>query len=121
MVNALSGRLNARGIRLASAHVVIADSSKPVDELTAPIPLELLRYGLDATLSELRDAVIREGADPSPDDGIIADWFGEVKDPIVLAGRLSATPGVIDHGLFPPALVADLIVARGDEVAHTTL
>src|SRR4029079_10753715 len=62
----------------ADRFVVIASSDKTVDELEAPIPLELLRYGLDATLAELRDAVIREGTDPSPDDGIIADWFGEV-------------------------------------------
>jgi ribose 5-phosphate isomerase A len=101
--------------------VVIADSSKPVDGLEAPIPLELLRYGLDATLADLRDAVIREGTDPSPDNGIIADWFGEVKDPIVLASRLSATPGVVDHGLFPPALVHDVIVATGDSVDHRRL
>ena len=105
----------------AERFVVIAAASKPVDELEAPVPLELLRYGLDATLAELRDAVIREGADASPDDGVIADWFGEVKDPIVLAGRLSATPGVVDHGLFPPGLVADIIIARGDSVSHTTL
>jgi ribose 5-phosphate isomerase A len=105
----------------ADRFVVIADSSKPVDELEAPVPLELLRYGLDATLVSLRDAVIREGVGPSPDDGVIADWFGEVKDPIVLAQRLAATPGVVDHGLFPPGLVADIIVARGDAVDHTTL
>ena len=104
----------------AERFVVIADASKPVDRLEAPVPLELLRYGLEATLAELRDAVIREGTDPSPDDGVIADWFGEVKDPIMLAGRLSATPGVVDHGLFPPGLVADIIIARGDSVSHTT-
>jgi ribose 5-phosphate isomerase A len=105
----------------AERFVVIADSSKPVDELEAPIPLELLRFGLDATLTELRDVVIREGANPSPDGGVIADWFGEAKDPILLSARLSATPGVIDHGLFPPGLVADLIVARGDDVEHRSL
>jgi ribose 5-phosphate isomerase A len=105
----------------ADRFIVIADSSKPVDELEAPVPLELHRFGLAATLAELRDALIREGADPSPDGGVIADWFGEVKDPIVLAGRLSATPGVVDHGLFPPGLVADLIVARGDGVEHRSL
>ena len=105
----------------ADRFVVIADSSKPVDELEAPIPLELLRFGLNATLAELRDAVIREGTDRSPDDGVIADWFGQIGDPIVLAARLSATPGVVDHGLFPPALVADVIVARSDDVEHTTL
>ena len=105
----------------ADRFVVIADSSKPVEQLDAPIPLELLRFGLKATLVELHDAVIREGAAPSPDGGVIADYFGEVGDPILLAARLSASPGVTDHGLFPPALVADIIVARGDEVEHTTL
>src|SRR6476619_557748 len=43
----------------ADTFVVIADSSKPVEELEAPVPLELLRYGLAATLTDLRDAVIR--------------------------------------------------------------
>ncbi len=64
---------------------------------------------------------IREGAPASPDGGVIADYSGEVGDPILLAARLSATPGVVDHGLFPPGLVADVIVARGDEVEHRSL
>jgi ribose 5-phosphate isomerase A len=105
----------------ADRFVVIADSSKPVDEIVAPIPLELHAFGLAATLVELHDAVLREGAGRSPDDGLIADYFGEIGDPILLAARLSASPGVIDHGLFPPALVADVIVARGDHVEHTKL
>ena len=71
--------------------------------------------------TEADDAVLREGADPSPDGGVIADWLGEVKDPIVLAGRLSATPGIVNHGVFPPGLVADVIVARGDDIEHTRL
>ncbi|MFI5123259.1 MAG: ribose 5-phosphate isomerase A [Vicinamibacteria bacterium] len=105
----------------ADRFVVIADSSKPVDEIVAPIPLELHAFGLAATLVELHDAVLREGAGRSPDDGLIADYFGEIGDPILLAARLSASPGVIDHGLFPPALVADVIVARGDHGEHTKL
>ena len=117
------GAANTREKIVAAAadrFVVIADSSKPVGALEPPIPLELHRFGLEATLAELRDAVLREGAGASPDGGVIADFFGEVKDPIVLAGRLSATPGVVDHGLFPPGLVADVIVARGDDVEHTS-
>lgn len=100
----------------AERFVVIADSSKPVDELCAPIPLELHRFGLAATLVELHDVVLREGAGASPDGGVIADFFGEIGDPVLLAMRLSATPGVVDHGLFPPALVNDVLVARGDRV-----
>ncbi len=105
----------------ADRFVVIADSSKPVAEIVAPIPLELHAFGLAATLRELGDAEIRPDTGPSPDAGVIADYRGEVGDPILLAARLSATPGVVDHGLFPPALVADVLVARGDEVEHTTL
>ncbi len=105
----------------AERFVVIADSSKPVDEIAAPIPLELHRFGLAATLVELHDAVIREGTAESPDNGVIADYFGEIGDPILLAARLSASPGVVDHGLFPPALTADVFVARGDRVEHTAL
>ena len=103
----------------ADRFVVIGDSSKPVDEIGAPIPLELHRFGLAATLHELGDAAFARTPAPSPDDGLIADYRGEVGDPILLAARLSATPGVVDHGLFPPGLVADVLVARGDEVEHT--
>jgi ribose 5-phosphate isomerase A len=103
----------------AERFVVIADSSKPVGEISAPIPLELHRFGLAATLRELGDVVLREGADPSPDGGLIADYLGEITGVAGLASRLSQTPGVVDHGLFSPSLVADVIVARGDEVERT--
>lgn len=102
----------------AARFVVIADASKTVDQITSPIPLELHRFGLAATLRELGDAVIREGAAASPDDGVIADYLGEVPGPAGLASRLSATPGVVDHGLFSPALVSDVLIGRGGEVEH---
>jgi ribose 5-phosphate isomerase A len=105
----------------AERFVVIADSSKPVESISTPIPLELHRFGLPATLRELGEAAIREGAPPSPDDGVIADYRGEVGDPVLLAARLSATPGVVDHGLFPPAMVADVIVGRDGEVERRSL
>ena len=105
----------------ADRFVVIADSSKTVAEIGAPIPLELHRFGLRSTLRALGAAELRPDTGPSPDGGLIADYRGEVGDPTLLAARLSATPGVVDHGLFPPALVADVLVARGDEVEHTTL
>ena len=104
----------------AERFVVIADSSKPVDRITAPIPLELLRYGIDATLRHLGEARLRD-VDPSPDDGLIADYHGEVGDPAALAARLAATPGVVDHGLFEPDLVSTTLVARGDEIERRDL
>ena len=105
----------------ADRFVVIADSSKPVEKLTWPVPLELFAFGLASTLTRLgADVTLRPGTAPSPDGGLIADYRGPgLDDPATLAARLEADPGVAAQGLFPPALVADLFVARGDEVVHT--
>jgi ribose 5-phosphate isomerase A len=94
----------------ADRFVVIAASDKLVVRIAAPVPLELLRFGLAATLAALAPAELRD-VPPSPDGNVIADWLGEVGDPAAVAARLSSTAGVVDHGLFPPALVADVIVA----------
>ena len=53
---------------------------------------------------------------PGPDGGVIADFTGEFDDPGVLAARLSATVGVVEHGLFPASMVAKVVVARGEQV-----
>jgi ribose 5-phosphate isomerase A len=101
----------------AERFVVIADSSKPVDELGAPVPLELFAFGLASTLARLGDQVaLREDAPASPDDGVIADYRGEVGDPAALSARLEADPGVAAHGLFPPAMVSEVLVGRGGAV-----
>jgi ribose 5-phosphate isomerase A len=99
----------------AERFVVIADSSKPVDAIAAPIPLELHPFGLRASLFELGDVRLRDWP-PSPDLGVIADYDGAVGDPAALAERFAATPGVVEHGLFPPALVSAVVIARGDDV-----
>ena len=99
----------------ANRFVVIADGSKVVDAIAAPIPLEILAYGATATLARLKHAAPRD-APPSPDGGLIADYHGDTSDPAALAARLSATPGVVDHGLFAPELTSDILIARGDEV-----
>jgi ribose 5-phosphate isomerase A len=93
----------------AARFVVIASSDKVVEELRAPVPLEVLRFGLAATLRRLAPAELRD-VRPSPDGNVIADYLGEVGDPRALAARLSAEPGVVEHGLFPPELVSDVIV-----------
>jgi ribose 5-phosphate isomerase A len=92
----------------ADRFVVIASSDKLVDELHPPVPLELLAFGLEATLRAVAPAELRD-APPSPDGGLIADHLGEIGDPRQLAARLSGTPGVVEHGLFPPELVSDVI------------
>jgi ribose 5-phosphate isomerase A len=104
----------------ADRFIVIGDSSKTVDVLRAPIPLELLSYGLHATMRRIGSVKLRD-VPLSPDGGVIADYQGPVGDPAVLAQRLSATPGVVEHGLFPPDMVATVIVARGKSIERTDL
>ncbi|MGH2994131.1 MAG: ribose 5-phosphate isomerase A [Solirubrobacterales bacterium] len=103
----------------AERFVVIADSSKPVDAIASPVPLELHPFGMRATLQEVGDVRLRDWP-PSPDGGVIADYEGEVGDPAAVAERFAAIPGVVEHGLFPPALVSDVVIARGDEVERIT-
>ena len=93
----------------ADRFVVIASSDKLVEAIEPPIPLELLPYGLDATLARLGEVELRD-VPPSPDGGVIADYLGPVEDPAAVAGWLSATPGVVEHGLFPPGLTSDVLV-----------
>jgi ribose 5-phosphate isomerase A len=95
--------------------VVIADSRKPVPRLHGPVPVELLAFGLPATLRRLEPTTLRD-VPRSPDGGVIADYEGSFEDPAALAAWLEAIPGLVAHGLFPPSLVSEAYVARGDSV-----
>ncbi len=120
LVKGGGGALTREKIVAASADrfVVIVDSSKMVASLSAPVPLELLEFGVAATLRHLGVTVLRDAA-ASPDGGRLADHFADpadLADPATLAGRLGAVPGVIAHGLFAPSLVSEVIVGRDDGV-----
>jgi ribose 5-phosphate isomerase A len=99
----------------ADRFVVIVSSDKLVDRLSPPVPLELLEYGLGATLRRLQPVTLRD-VPRSPDGGVIADYLGEFDDPEALAARLSAAVGVVEHGLFPASMVSGVFVARGEDV-----
>jgi ribose 5-phosphate isomerase A len=94
----------------AKVFVVIASEDKSVSQLSPPVPLELIRFGVQCTLATLADARLRDAVQ-SPDGGVIADYLGPVGDPRELAARLSATPGVIEHGLFGPEMVSLILLA----------
>jgi ribose 5-phosphate isomerase A len=79
------------------------------------VPLELEQFGLAATLRRLQPVRLRD-VPPSPDGGVIADYTGHFEDPESLAVRLSTAPGVVEHGLFPGAMVDEVVVARGERV-----
>jgi ribose 5-phosphate isomerase A len=95
--------------------VVIVSANKLVDELTPPIPLELAEFGLAGTLARLGSVQIRD-VTHSPDGGVIADYTGPFDDAPALAAWLSQMPGVVEHGLFPAAMVAEVLVGRGEDV-----
>jgi ribose 5-phosphate isomerase A len=98
--------------------VVIASAEKAVAVLRPPVPLELLRFGVERTLAEVGEARLR-GDLESPDGNLIADYFGPIPpDPATLAARLSATPGVVEHGLFAPEMVSCVLLASATGVEH---
>jgi ribose 5-phosphate isomerase A len=107
--------------------VVIADESKLVKALGAyPLPVEVVRFGLLATM-RLVEAIaveagchgeikLRPGVGDAPfvtDQGnLLLDCaFGAIIEPEVLAFALKRVPGVVEHGLFLG--LADLAIVAG--------
>ncbi len=101
----------------AERFVVIADSHKTVERLAPPVPLEVLRFGMPATiatLSRLGSPKVRD-APPTPDGNVLFDLFDcDLSKPTSLAARLEAVPGLVGHGLFPPSMVSLVLVGRSD-------
>jgi ribose 5-phosphate isomerase A len=104
----------------ASRFVVIASARKEVDRLTRAVPVEVLAFGAEATLRDLRrfGEVSLRSLDPTVNGGLVADVRAPLTDPGELSQRLDAIPGVLGHGLFGPELVDDIIVGRDGEVVH---
>jgi ribose 5-phosphate isomerase A len=100
----------------ARRFVVIASSDKRVARLQPPVPLELVPFGVQGTLARLGPATLREGVPPSPDGGLIGDYWGPIDDPRALAQDLSSETGVVEHGLFAADTVAEILIADEDGV-----
>jgi ribose 5-phosphate isomerase A len=108
-------------VAAASARfVVIASADKAVAELHPPVPLEILRFGAQATLALIGETRLRD-VPASPEGNLIADYFGAIGDARALAAHLSQTPGVVDHGLFGPDMVSDILIAGPGGVEHREL
>ncbi len=99
----------------ARRFVVIASAEKAVPALSAPVPVEILRFGARTTLVAIAPAELRD-VPLSPDGNLIADYLGPIDDPQRLAASLSATPGIVEHGLFAPELVSDILIAGAEGV-----
>lgn len=109
--------LREKIVAAASASmIVIADESKWVETLGRfPLPIEAVPFGFAATLRAVTAATVSQGAAaPSlkrrdknghafvTDGGhwIIDASLGRIEAPKLLADRLAAIPGVVEHGLF---------------------
>lgn len=102
----------------ARRFVVIASAEKAMAALRPPVPVEILRFAPHTTLAAIAPAQLRSGVPHSPDGNLIADHFGPIDDPARLAAHLSSTPGVVEHGLFAPHLVSDILIAGPAGVEH---
>jgi ribose 5-phosphate isomerase A len=99
----------------ADRFVVIISSDKVVDRLHAPVPLELMAFGLDAVRRVIPGIELRHAA-LTPDGGVLADYHGDTNDPELLSALFAATPGIVGHGIFPPSMVSMVLVGRGESV-----
>lgn len=114
LIKGLGGALLHEKIVAAASRrfVVIADGTKLVDRLGehAPLPVEIVPFGMEATLERLTDAGLApalrrtgDSGEPFRTDGghAIADCrTGTIADPAALDRRLRAMVGVVDSGLF---------------------
>ena len=108
--------LREKIVAAASARmVVIADESKLVDTLGRfPLPIEVNRFGLEATRVAIEKAAGKlgvtgpitlrmTGTEAFVTDGghlILDASFGRIPDTRAMSQALHAIPGVVEHGLF---------------------
>lgn len=110
--------------------VVIADQSKVVDTLGAfPLPIEINRFGLAATLRAIEAAAkqcelagpltlrLKDGSPFVTDGGhyIVDASFGRIPAAKTLSDALFAIPGVVEHGLFI-GLACAAVIAEADGI-----
>jgi ribose 5-phosphate isomerase A len=110
---------------MSSRFIVVVDESKLVDRL-GPFgtPLEVLDFA-PRTVARRVEALgsgpvtIR---DARSDNGnlLMAAHFGTIDDPTALAARLSAVPGIVEHGIFLAPLVERVVVAAEGGVRELT-
>jgi ribose 5-phosphate isomerase A len=109
--------------------VVITDASKAVATLGKfPLPIEISRFGCEATRLAIQQAAAAvhcsgtvtlrkttSGAPFTTDNAnfLVDCAFGAIPAPEELAHRLSAIPGIVEHGLFIG--LAKAVISAGPE------
>jgi ribose 5-phosphate isomerase A len=121
------GAAHAREKVVASSaqwFVIVADSTKRVDLLIHPVPVEVLPFAARLAKSwieelggtpTIRQAKMKDGPVITDNGNFVIDAdFGVIEDPGLLAAQLSEIPGVVEHGIFE--IVDELVVVIDDEV-----
>jgi len=109
----------------AKQFVVVADESKCVDVLSAPVPVEVIPFSLPVVTEEIRllggNPIVREGVKKdgpviSDNGNIILDVsFGEIPDPELLEVKINFLPGVVSCGIFTEFNDMTMVVIGTDE------
>ncbi len=107
----------------AAEFVCIVDDSKLVSKLGKfPLPIEVIPFGRDYVMYELREL----GGDPkerpkyTTDNGnIIVDVLGlDYKDPLELETELNNIPGVVENGIFAVRQPEKVIAAKDGKARY---
>jgi ribose 5-phosphate isomerase A len=99
----------------------VVDESKLVEKLGAfGLPLEVLPFApgiVGQRVLELGASRVTRRAELSENGNVLLDaHFGTIEDPSALAMQLGRLPGLVEHGIFPAAMVERVIVAGQDGV-----
>ncbi|MFC7237079.1 ribose-5-phosphate isomerase RpiA [Saliphagus sp. GCM10025317] len=94
----------------ADRFVVVADSSKLVPALEAPVPVEVLPAAHAVVAGRIEDldgdptlrmATHKDGPVVTDNGNLVLDCaFGSIDDPAALGNDLASIPAVLEHGLF---------------------
>ena len=104
---------------MSDRFVVVVDESKVADTIDIPIPLEVIEFVVDIVpraLSSMGATHVRQRPEPSDNGNPLLDAaFGTIEDPLDMALDLDAIPGLIEHGIFPSAMVDRVVVGADGE------
>jgi len=106
---------------MAARFIVVVDESKLVEQLGAfGLPLEVLPFAPGVVAERVRalgasGVVAREALSDNGNLLMDAD-FGRIAEPDRLARELACVPGLVEHGIFPAAMVERVVVAGVDAV-----
>ena len=94
----------------AEKFVIVSDPGKKAKTLSVAVPIEVMPFGKELVMSSLKElggtpilrAAAKKDGPVITDNGnfVIDCQFGEIKNPIETAAKISQIPGVVEHGIF---------------------